>query len=120
MKWEVKLYQGGSVFTEEVYANDYQDAKRTAQARNPTVKIIGCNPIVGETSSWDNDDDDDDTSSSQSSSSWSSSSGTDMGGMLGLCAVLFALWLIVEFWMWILPITLIGAILYYFGTKEDS
>ena len=118
MKWEVKLYQGGSVFTEEVYANDYQDAKATAQARNPTVKIIGCNPIVGETSSWDNDDDD--TSSSQSSSSWSSSSGTDMGGMLGLCAVLFVLWLIIEYWMWILPITLIGAILYYFGTKEDS
>ena len=118
MKWEVKLYQGGSVFTEEVYANDYQDAKRTAQARNPTVKIIGCNPIVGETSSWDNDDDDDDTSSSQSSSSSWSSSGTDMGGMLGLCAVLFVLWLIVEYWMFIIPITLIGAILYYFGTKD--
>ena len=35
-------------------------------------------------------------------------------------AVLFVLWLIIEYWMWILPITLIGAILYYFGTKEDS
>ena len=58
---------------------------------------------------------DDDTSSSSSSSS----SSMDMGGTLGLCAVLFALWLIVEFWMWILPITLIGAILYYFGTKEN-
>ena len=118
MKWEVKLYQGGSVFTEEVYANDYQDAKATAQARNPTVKVIGCNPIVGETSSWNNDDDDDDTSSTQSSSASSNISGTDMGGMLGLCAVLFVLWLIIEYWMWILPITLIIAILYYFGTKN--
>ena len=118
MKWEVKLYQGGKVFTEEVYANDYQDAKQTAQARNPTVKIIGCNPIVGETSSWDDDDDDDDTNSSQSSSSSWSGSETDMGGMLGLCVVLFALWLIVEYWMFIIPITLIITILYYFGTKN--
>ena len=52
-----------------------------------------------------------------SSSSSSSSSSMDMGGTLGLCAVLFALWLIVEFWMWILPITLIGAILWYWGNK---
>ena len=116
MKWEVKLYQGGKVFTEEVYANDYQDAKATAQARNPTVKIIGCNPIVGETSSH-NDDDDDDTNSSQSSSSWSSSSGTDMGGMLGLFAILFVLGIIIEYWMFIIPITLIAAILWYWGNK---
>ena len=112
MKYEVKLYQGGKVFTEEVYANDYQDAKQTAQARNPTVKIIGCNPIVGETSSWD----DDDTNSSQSSSSWSNS-GTDIGGMIGLFAILFVLWLIIEYWMWIIPITLIAAILWYWGNK---
>ena len=60
----------------------------------------------------------DDTNSSQSSSSSWSSSGTDMGGMLGLCAVLFVLWLIIEYWMFIIPITLIIAILYYFGTKN--
>ena len=112
MKWEVKLYQGGSVFTEEVYANDYQDAKKTAQARNPTVKIIGCNPIVGKTSSWDNDDDDDDTNSSSRSNS-----GTNIGGMIGLFAILFVLWLIIEYWMWIIPITLIAAILWYWGNK---
>ena len=117
MKWEVKLYQGGKVFTEEVYANDHQDARATAQARNPTVKIIGCNPIVGETSSWNNDDDNN-TSSTQSPSSPLSNSGTDIGGMLGLCAVLFVLWLIIEYWMFIIPITLIIAILYYFGSKN--
>ena len=119
MKWEVQLYQGGSVFTEEVYANDYQDAKATAQARNPTVKIIGCNPIVGDTNSWDDDDDDDDTNTSQSSSSSFNNSGTDVGGMLGLCAVLFVLWLIIEYWMFIIPITLIIAILYFFINKEN-
>ena len=33
MKWEVKLYQGGSVFTEEVYANDYQDAEENCTSK---------------------------------------------------------------------------------------
>ena len=46
MKWEVKLYVGGKVFTEEVYASNYQDAKETATARNPKAKVIGVNPIV--------------------------------------------------------------------------
>ena len=112
MKWEVKLYQGGSVFTEEVYANDYQDAKRTAQARNPTVKIIGCNPIVGETSSWDNDDDDDDTNSSQSSSS--SSSSMDMGSSAAILGILFAIGAIVAYWYIVIPVAIIIGILWYY------
>ena len=116
MLWEVQLYQGGQVFTEEVHANDYQDAKATAQARNPKVKIVACNPVFRETSSWDDDDDDYDPNSSQSSS-WSGGSGTDTGATLGLVAILFVLWLIVEYWMFILPITLIAAILWYFHNK---
>ena len=47
MKFEVKMYVGGKVFTEEVQAANYQDAKQTATARNPTAKIIGVNPIIG-------------------------------------------------------------------------
>ena len=43
MKYEVKLYIGGKVFTEEVHANNNQDAKVTALARNPTAKVIGVN-----------------------------------------------------------------------------
>ena len=43
MKYEVKLYIGGKVFTEEVQANNNQDAKVTALARNPTAKVIGVN-----------------------------------------------------------------------------
>ena len=44
MKYEVKLYVG--VFTEEVHAANYQDAKETATARNPITKVIGVNPIM--------------------------------------------------------------------------
>ena len=118
MKFEVKLYQGGSVFTEEVYANNYQDAKATAQARNPTVKIIGVNPIFDkpepvefESSST--------TSSSSTSSSGSDMSLGDMGGMIALCAILFVLWLIIEYWMFVIPISLIIVIAYYFIQKEN-
>ena len=46
MKYEVKLYVGGKVFTEEVQATNYQDAKETALARNPKAKVVGVNPIV--------------------------------------------------------------------------
>ena len=45
MKYEVKLYVGGRVFTEEVQAVNNQDAKETALARNPTAKVIGVNPV---------------------------------------------------------------------------
>ena len=118
MKWQVKLYQGGKVFTEEVYANDYQDAKQTAQARNPTVKIIGCNPIVGETSSWNNDDDDDDTNSSQSSSSSSSHSVGDSMGMVMLLGALLLIGVIVTYWYIVIPVSLIIGILCYIGGKD--
>ena len=47
MKYEVKLYVGGKVFTEEVQAVNNQDAKETAIARNPRAKVIGVNPMVG-------------------------------------------------------------------------
>tara|TARA_Y100001936_G_scaffold231946_1_gene256412 strand:- start:359 stop:499 length:141 start_codon:yes stop_codon:yes gene_type:complete len=44
MKWEVKLYVGGKIFTENVHAVNYQDAKDTAIARNPKAKVISANP----------------------------------------------------------------------------
>jgi len=43
MKYEVKLYVGGKVFTEEVHAVNQKDARETAQARNPKARIIGVN-----------------------------------------------------------------------------
>ena len=40
MKCEVKLFKAGTVFTEEVIAVDYQDARKVALARNPGVKKL--------------------------------------------------------------------------------
>jgi hypothetical protein len=42
MKWEVKLYIGGTIFEEIVIARNMSDARTTAIARNPTAKIISC------------------------------------------------------------------------------
>jgi len=43
MVCEVKLYVAGKVFTETVHARDYEDAKKTALARNPTARVLGVN-----------------------------------------------------------------------------
>ena len=40
MRCEVKLYVAGSVFSEEVIARDYQEARQVALARNPNAKVI--------------------------------------------------------------------------------
>jgi len=46
MKWVVELYVAGKVFKEEVHAVNYQDAKETAQARNPKARVIAANPLL--------------------------------------------------------------------------
>tara|TARA_B100000900_G_C20211018_1_gene565851 strand:+ start:400 stop:540 length:141 start_codon:yes stop_codon:yes gene_type:complete len=43
MKCQVKLFKAGTVFTEEVIAKDYQDARKVALARNPDATIVGVN-----------------------------------------------------------------------------
>jgi hypothetical protein len=45
MKCEVKLYVAGKVFTEEVIARNYQEAKEVALARNPNAKIVGVTAV---------------------------------------------------------------------------
>jgi hypothetical protein len=45
MKCQVKLYVAGKVFYEEVEARNYDDAKRTALARNPTAKVVGVTAV---------------------------------------------------------------------------
>ena len=45
MRCEVKLYVAGRVFTEEVEAANYQDARETALARNPKARVISVNAI---------------------------------------------------------------------------
>lgn len=47
MKCKVQLYVAGKVFDEIVEAKDYDDAKRTAIARNPSAKIVGVTAVFG-------------------------------------------------------------------------
>jgi|TARA_B100000073_G_scaffold316140_1_gene292573 predicted nucleic acid-binding protein len=43
MKCEVKLFKAGTIFTEEVIAKDYQDARQVALARNPNATVVSVN-----------------------------------------------------------------------------
>jgi hypothetical protein len=45
MRCKVQLYVAGKVFYEEVQARDYDDAKRTALARNPSARIISVTAV---------------------------------------------------------------------------
>ena len=45
MKVKVELYVAGKVFNEVVIAENYNDAKKTALARNPTAKVISVNAV---------------------------------------------------------------------------
>ena len=45
MKVKVTLYMAGKVFEEVVQARDYQDAKRTALARNPTATVVSVTAV---------------------------------------------------------------------------
>jgi hypothetical protein len=45
MKMEVKLYVAGTVFTEQVIARSYDEAKEVALARNPNATVIGVNAV---------------------------------------------------------------------------
>ena len=45
MRYKVTLYVGGKTFEDTVIANNVNDAKETAAARNPTAKIIAANGV---------------------------------------------------------------------------
>ncbi len=47
MRCKVQLYVAGKVFDEIVEAKNYDDAKRTALARNPTAKVVSVTGIFG-------------------------------------------------------------------------
>ena len=46
MKVKVKMMQGGTIFEDVVIVSKFEDAKKTALARNPTAKVIAQNPIT--------------------------------------------------------------------------
>jgi len=45
MKVKVQLYVCGNVFDEIVQARDYEDAKKTALARNPTATVVSVTAV---------------------------------------------------------------------------
>ena len=45
MKCEVRLYVAGTVFTEEVQARDYDEARKVALARNPNATVLGVTAV---------------------------------------------------------------------------
>jgi len=47
MRCKVQLIVAGKVFNEIVEARDYNDAKRTAIARNPSAKVVSVTAVFG-------------------------------------------------------------------------
>lgn len=45
MKIKVQLYVAGKMFDEIVEAVNYQDARQTALARNPTAKVVSVTAV---------------------------------------------------------------------------
>ena len=45
MKVELTYFQGGKTWKETVHANNVTDAKKTGEARNPSIKIVAANPV---------------------------------------------------------------------------
>ena len=45
MKIEVTFIDGGQTFKETYVVSNLQDAKRTAESRNPTANIVAMNPV---------------------------------------------------------------------------
>ena len=103
MKCEVKLYVGGKVFSEIVEAVNYQDARRTALARNPTATVISTNAVFDKPdTSWVHNDN---TPSNVSSNNSGGSSTASIGDTLTLAVVggglLGGVWVLVTFTPWI-------------------
>ncbi len=45
MKHEVRLFVAGQVFTEEVIARNYDEAREVALARNPNATVLGVTAV---------------------------------------------------------------------------
>ena len=45
MKHEVRLFVAGTVFTEEVIARNYDEAREVALARHPNATVLGVTAV---------------------------------------------------------------------------
>ena len=43
MRCQVKLFVAGKVFTEDVHARNYDEARQVAVVRNPNARVLGVN-----------------------------------------------------------------------------
>lgn len=97
MRCKVEMHVNGNRFTEYMEANGYEDAKRTALARNPTAKVVSCNldnPTYSTSSSSSG-------SSSSTSSGSSSSDGGNIEGFFGLALLVGMVWAAFTFLPWL-------------------
>ena len=97
MRCKVEMHVNGNRFTEYMEANGYEDAKRTALARNPTAKVVSCNldnPVYSTSSSSSG-------SSSSTSSGSSSSDGGNIEGFFGLALLVGMVWAAFTFLPWL-------------------
>ena len=109
-KFEAQVWVSGEhpYETEINAANVFQARKNIARREGVDEKYVNRVFEIRESSS----------SSSSSSSLFSSSSDGDVGGYLILGAILFGIWLIVEYWWIVVPVAVIIGILAYIGSKE--
>ena len=102
MKCEVKLYVAGTVFTEQVQAVDYAEARRVALARNPNAKVISVNAVFDQPSNTWSEQQNDSSSNYTNSSSGSSGGGTtSFNDLLGLCILGGGIWAFVTLTPWL-------------------
>ena len=49
---KVKLIQGSTIYEDVLIFNKFEDAKKTALARNPTASVVPMNPVSGLAMDW--------------------------------------------------------------------
>lgn len=84
-------------YTETVEANTSHDAIKKVQRANRGCQVRCC------------------ASYNAPNDTGSSTGIGDMGQYLGLGVVLLVIWLLVEFWWIVIPVSVIGGILWWFG-----
>jgi hypothetical protein len=101
--WTAEVFVNSRVgrIKTEVEAATFQGAKEQIYAKHGDVQQI---VNLREVSSWGN-------------SSSSSDSG-DVGGYLILGAILFGIWLIVEYWWIVIPVAVILGLLVWYGSQD--
>jgi len=87
-------------YTETVEAATSQDAVARVQRANPGCSVRCCR------------------SYNKSSGNSSLSDSGDVGGYLILGAILFGIWLIVEYWWIVIPVAIILGFLVWYGSQD--